>query len=278
MDYITSFILSLLSYFIISNFIYRLSNRKNWSYIFLGVIFISSFSDLIPLISLGAEFKILLLVFMSRILPVILAFLLFTKFTGGFRTKKIKRKKQKFKDTNEDIFLTGYLKKIIMIMFVMSLAVSLLSYFFIDGVLSWILIIMSMFVIGFGIVKLYQLKDFKEDKLIIIIGRQKEAAYQTVLNKKSTKLNIKDVYHNEDYIIDRFATVHIYENKKLIEKHYLYWIATSQVFEISNPNFKKISLGYQSHIDNLMKYHDAIIKLNKHRLSYEVIKETKFRK
>ncbi len=278
MEYITSFILSLLSYFIIAHFIYRLSNRKNWSYIFLSIMLISSLFEFIPLLSENVESKILLLIFMSRVLPVIFAFVLFLRFTGGIQFKKINIKRKKFKNPDEDIFTTSYLKKIIYIMFIMSLAIAALAYFFIDGYLLYILAAIALFVIIYGIVKLYQLRAFKCDKVMIIIGREKELVFETTLDQKLSKLHIKDIYHNEDYLIDRFATIHIYENKALIEKHYLYWIATTIPFEIENKEFKNINLDYKEHIQSLMKYHDAIIKLERVRTKYHVIKETKFRK
>lgn len=278
MDYIISFLLSFFSFFIISHFIYRITGRKNWSYLFLGVIFLSSFYDFLQYVFAQVETNILLLVFMSKVLPVIFAFVLFAKFTGGIHVKKIKIKKTKYKDPNEDIFTTKYLKKIIYIMFVLSLFIGGISYLYIEDFLKYVLLIISGFVILFGIYKLMQLRGFKNDKIILIIGRQKELTYEMTIDQSQSRLTIKDVYQNENYIIDKFATIHIYENQKLIEKHYLYWIATSQVFEIDHAGFYKVKLPYKEHIQDLMKYHDAIIKLEKTKKGYHLIKEKKYRK
>jgi hypothetical protein len=278
MDFVIQFFLSFFSFFIISHFIYRITGKKNWSYIFLGVIFVSSFYDFLQYVFSSYETSILILVFMSRVLPVIFAFSLFTKFTGGIPMRKIRVKKPKYKDPNEDIFTTSYLKKIIYIMFVLSVFIGILSYFFIDDVLKYVLLMISGFVVVFGIYKLIQLRSFKYDKIILIIGRQKELIYETTLDQKLNKLNIKDVYDNENYIIDKFATIHIYEKQTLIEKHYLYWIATSSVFEVEDKKFRKLQLPYMEHISSLMKYHDAIIKLDKSKKGYHLLKEKKYRK
>ncbi len=278
MDYIISFFLSFFSFFIISHFIYRIFSRKQWSYIFLGVVLLSSFFDFIQYVTQGYETTILVYVFMSRVLPIIFAAILFTKMTGGFQLKKIRVKKTKYKDPNEDIFTTSYLKKVIYFVSLISIAIGFLSYFFIDDILQYILMGVSLLVILFGIYKLYTLRYFKQDKIILIVGKQKEYIYEMTINQTSSKLQIEDVYVNENYLIDKFATVHIYEQHNIIEKHYLFWIATQQVFEIDDPKFKKIELEYKDHIANLMKYHDAIIKLEKHKRSYTLMKEKKYKK
>ncbi|MFA5471318.1 MAG: hypothetical protein WC219_04665 [Acholeplasmataceae bacterium] len=278
MDYIISFFLSFFSFFIISHFIYRLFGKKQWSLIFLGVIFISSFFDFFNFVQAGYENIILVYVFMSRVLPVIFAAILFIKISGGIRVKKIKVSRPKLKDPNEDIFTTTYLRKIIYLMSLLSIVIALLSYFFIDDILKYVLIAISSIVIIFGLYKLYELRYFKEDKVLLIIGKQKEVTYEMTLDKTYHKTHIKDLYKNEDYLIDKFATIHIYEDKKLTEKHYLYWIATSQVFEVTDKKFHKVNLLYKNHIMELMKYHDAIIKLEKSKSGYQVMKEKKYRK
>lgn len=275
---ITSFLLSLASFFIIAHFIYRLSGRKDWAFFFLGVIFISSLFDFLPVAFGNYTFEVILLVFVSRVLPVIFAAALFTRFTGGFAKKRLPIKKTRFKEPNEDIFTTSYIIKIIYIMFIIAIAISLLSYFFIDGVLQYVLFAISLFVIIYGIFKLFQLRHFDYDKVIIIIGKEKENIYMKKIDPKLTKLTIKDIYQNDNYLIDKFATVQLYEENHFKEKHYLYWIATSKPFEIEDPSFVKIKLGYEKHIMDLMKYHDAIIKLNLVKNRYEVLKSVKFKK
>ncbi len=278
MDYIISFFLSFFSFFIISHFIYRIFGKKQWSYIFLGIIFLSSFFDFMQYVQAGFEATILLYVFMSRVLPVIFAATLFIKMTGGMHIKKIRVNRPKFKDPNEDIFTTIYLRKIIYIMSLFSIIIGLLSYFFIDDILKYILLIISGLVVLFGIIKLYELRYFKSDKIILIVGKQKENIYEMTLDKSYNRVHIKDVYKNDDYLIDKFATVHIYQDKKLLEKHYLYWIATSVAFEVTDKKFNSINLQYKQHIENLMKYHDAIIKLDKQKSGYKIMKEKKYRK
>lgn len=275
---ITSFILSLASYFIISHFIYRLSGRKDWAFFFLGIIFLSSLFDFLPYAFGNFAFPIVLVVFVSRILPVMFAAVLFTRFTGGLSKKKIRIKRSHFKEPNEDIYTTSYIIKIIYIMFIIAVLISILSYFFMDGVLQYVLYAVSLFVVIYGFIKLYQLRFFKTDKVVIIIGKEKENVYMKTIDPKLTKITIKDMYQNDNYLIDKFATIQLYEDNHFKEKHYLYWIATSKPFEIEDPTFVKTILGYEKHIMNLMKYHDAIIKLNHVKNRYEVIKSVKFKK
>jgi hypothetical protein len=275
---ITSFILSLASYFIISHFIYRLSGRKDWAFFFLGIIFLSSLFDFLPYVFGNYAFPIILLVFVSRVLPVMLAASLFTRFTGGLSKKKIRMKRSHFKEPNEDIYTTSYIIKIVYMMFVIAILISALSYFFIDGVLQYVLFAISLFVVIYGIVKLYQLRFFKNDKVVIIIGKEKENIYIRTIDPKLTKITIKDIYQNENYLIDKFATIQLYEENHFLEKHYLYWIATTKPFEIEDPSFVKTTLGYEQHIMSLMKYHDAVIKLNLVKNRYEVLKSIKYKK
>jgi hypothetical protein len=275
---ITSFILSLASYFIISHFIYRLSGRKDWAFFFLGIIFLSSLFDFLPYAFGNYSFPIILLVFVSRVLPVMLAASLFTRFTGGLSKKKIRMKRSHFKEPNEDIYTTSYIIKIVYMMFVIAILISALSYFFIDGVLQYVLFAISLFVVIYGIVKLYQLRFFKNDKVVIIIGKEKENIYIRTIDPKLTKITIKDIYQNENYLIDKFATIQLYEENHFLEKHYLYWIATTKPFEIEDPSFVKTTLGYEQHIMSLMKYHDAVIKLNLVKNRYEVLKSIKYKK
>lgn len=275
---ITSFVLSLASYFIISHFIYRLSGRKDWAFFFLGIIFLSSLYDFLPYAFGNYAFAIILLVFVSRVLPVMLAASLFTRFTGGISKKKIHIKRSHFKEPNEDIYTTLYIIKIIYIMFVIAIFISVLSYFFMDGALQYVLYAVSLFVVAYGVFKLYQLRFFKNDKVVIIIGKEKENIYMKTIDPKLTKITIKDIYQNENYLIDKFATIQLYEENHFLEKHYLYWIATSKPFEIEDPTFVKTTLGYEQHIMGLMKYHDAVIKLNLVKNRYEVLKSIKYKK
>ncbi|MCD4827196.1 MAG: hypothetical protein K8Q99_05390 [Acholeplasmataceae bacterium] len=275
---ITNFILSLASFFIISHFIYRISGRKDLSFLFLSIVFLSSLFSFLPVAFGNNSGKIILLVFVSNVLPIILAAVLFIRFTGGISRKRLKIKRTKFKVPNEDIFAMSYIKKAIYAMFLFSVIISALGYFLIDDFLEYVLYAISLFVIIYGIVKLYQLRYFKSDKVIIIIGKEKEFAYTRTLDPHMAKVTIKDLYVNENYIIDKFATIQLYEDHHYIEKHYLYWIATSQPFKIEDPNFIKINLDYEEHIMHLEKYHDAIIKLNLSKNRYEVLKSVKFKK
>jgi hypothetical protein len=275
---VTSFILSLASFFIISHFIYRLSGRKDWAFFFLGVIFLSSLFEFIPVAFGNYTFEVKLLVFVSRVLPVMLAAALFTRFTGGFSRKKIRYKRSKFKEPNEYIFTTSYIITIIYEMFVIAVVISTLSYFFVDGILQFVLFAISLFIISYGGFKLYQLRFFKNDKIVVIIGKEKENIFIKTIDPKMKKLTIKDVYQNENYLIDKFATIQLYEDNHFKEKHYLYWIATTNPFEIEDSSFIKSKLGYEEHIMHLMKYHDAIIKLNLSKNRYEVLKSVKFKK
>jgi hypothetical protein len=277
MDF-TGFLLSLASFFIISHFIYRLSGRKDWAFFFLGIIFLSSLFEFLPVAFGNYTFEVKLLVFVSRVLPVMLAAALFTRFTGGFSRKKVHIKRSKFKEPNEDIFTTSYIIIIIYEMFVIAVIISILSYFFVDGILQFVLFGISIFIIAYGAFKLYQLRFFKNDKIVLIIGKEKENIYMKTIDPKMRKLTIKDVYENENYLIDKFATIQLYEENHFKEKHYLYWIATTNAFEIEDPSFIKTKLGYEEHIMNLMKYHDAIIKLNLVKNRYEVLKSVKFKK
>ncbi len=275
---VTSFILSLASFFIISHFMYRLSGRKDWAFFFLGVIFLSSLFEFIPVAFGNYTFEVKLLVFVSRVLPVMLAAALFTRFTGGFSRKKIRYKRSKFKEPNEYIFTTSYIITIIYEMFVIAVVISTLSYFFVDGILQFVLFAISLFIISYGGFKLYQLRFFKNDKIVVIIGKEKENIFIKTIDPKMKKLTIKDVYQNENYLIDKFATIQLYEDNHFKEKHYLYWIATTNPFEIEDSSFIKSKLGYEEHIMHLMKYHDAIIKLNLSKNRYEVLKSVKFKK
>jgi hypothetical protein len=58
------------------------------------------------------------------------------------------------------------------------------------------------------------------------------------------------------YIVDAIGEATLYLEDKKYEKHYLYWIATSEKIDMKNEVVEEMrALSYKEHLDHFEKYH-----------------------
>jgi hypothetical protein len=251
-----NFVMSLASYFILSYFIYSILRRnRKIPMIMLGIFFVSSFVDWLSIYRAGYESAIVVLYFMSRVLPVIFAFILFMMFTGGFSIGKLKFRK-KLKNFSSDIQTKRLNDLMSYGLLLGSVFIGIGSYFLMEDSIQYVLMAFSGIAFVLGIVILIENVKIKNEYVILFIGRNKELTYTYQIPKDKIQLKIKDFYQNDAYIVDPIGeVVLIYSNKK-IEKHYLYWIATGDQVNMENELLTKTqSVSYEKYLDTLEKYH-----------------------
>jgi hypothetical protein len=251
-----NFVMSLASYFILSYFIYSILRRnRKIPIIMLGVFFVSSFVDWLNVLRAGYESTIVMLYFMSRVLPVIFAFVLFMMFTGGFKFGKLKFRK-KLKNFSSDIQTKRLNDLMSYGILIGSVLIGIGSYYFMQDSIQYVLMAVSGVAFILGIVILIENKKIKNEYVILFIGRRKELTYEYHIPKDKIRLEIKDFFQNDIYIVDPIGEVVLIHNNKKIEKHYLYWIATGDQVNMENERLTKINpVSYAKYLDSLEKYH-----------------------
>jgi len=256
MDFFINFIMRTASYLIISYFIYNISGRKRTiSQILLGILFLSETVSMLNYLSVGADQTVLFLFFMLRMLPIIIAFLLFMRLTGGFQKIRLFRPR-KLKSLSTDIQTKHTTTLIGFTVLVGSLIVFGISYFYVEGITMYVMMISALLSFVFGIVMLIQNRKIILEKVVLIVGRDQKLFYSYDIPKHKTKITIPDFYKNEAYIVDAIGEVTLIEDTQLIEKHYLYWIATNDKVNMQDEILEHMrGLPYQNALDRFEKYH-----------------------
>lgn len=265
-----SIILSFFSYTIFAYVGFSIfGRRKIVAYIILSVLFAQGLYNFLPYIIYQASLQLILIVFAFELLPVIAAFITFKYLTRTPGVKKYKRPKgEKQSKLNPTIYPTQYIKLISKILLIVSSVIGLS--FIVLYVLNVIdislinTIIISVVVIMTWLYSLYTIffqLSLKKEKILIYVGKQKEKCFSYDLSQNKKPIGIKDIYHNDAYIIDQIGDLSIYQGHKLIEKYYIYWIATSTLFDIEEKGFYPANHRYQSYLEDVNKYQVLHLKL-----------------
>ncbi len=257
MTYIIPFISSFASYLIISYFIYSILGRKRTvSIIILSIILMSQVIDFIGYLGSGYEDKVILLVFMVKVLPVLFAYYGFLALTGGVSFLKFQVRRKPLKSISNDI-QTKHLSTIISYISVVgSLVFGVLVYFSIDGYMKYIIISVLFLVLIFGIYMLTANSKITSEQVILIIGKNRDKIYQYDIPKGTNRVTISDFFDNPNYIVDPIGIANLRLDDKKMEKHYLYWIATGDRVDMSSSNLKELStLSYRDYLNLYEKYH-----------------------
>jgi hypothetical protein len=256
MDLIMNFISSLISAFFIAYIIYIVFNRRTKPPLyFLG--FMSLMTALDWFINFrGAPTSLIIIAFLLRVAPYIFAFVIFMFITGLLpRTQKV-RKQRPLKSISENIN-TVYIDRLIVFAASFGALISILfAYFFMDEGLTKYLV-MTIGVVGLIMSILFYLKvsKVKKEYVVLLVGKNKEKKYIYEIPEKTTKLIFKSLYNNPMYLVDPIGVAIVYDETKRFEKHYLYWIATSDQIDMSSSNFKPARyLDYDHFLDDYPKY------------------------
>lgn len=265
-----SIILSFFSYTIFAYVGFSIFGRKKIvAYIILGVLFAQGFYTFIPYVLYQSSVTVMVYVFAFELLPVIGAFLTFKYLTRTPGVKKYRRPKgEKQSKLSPMIYPTNYIKVMtyallgtslsigiaLVIVYVLKLFDISLLYFIIFLVMIVIALMYSLYMIVFQL-------SLKEEKVMIYVGKEKEKCFIFNLDKQQKPFGIKDIYHNESYIIDQIGDLSVYQGLKLKEKYYIYWIATSTVFDIREKGFYPSKSRYHTYLENVSKYQVLHMKL-----------------
>jgi len=275
MDYIINFVMSLAGYFILSVFIYNIAGRKRKiSLIILLVFTLIETYRVIEVALMGALPSIIVLLFVARVLPLLLAFFFFMSFTGGLPLLNIRFRK-KLKNFNTDIQTKKKTFFVGLSMMIGSLVLILLSYYFIEDLLMFVVMGFAFTSFGFGIYFMIRTQKILEEKVILLIGREKETIYGFDIPKDKLSITVTDFFKNDRYIVDAIGEIEIMQENKLIIKHYLFWIATGDKVDMSGEDLLRISrLSYQDYLSHFEKYHFKKVWFLESKMGHvELIKE-----
>ena len=275
MDYIINFVMSLAGYFILSVFIYNIAGRKRKiSLIILLVFTLIETYRVIEVALMGALPSIIVLLFVARVLPLLLAFFFFMSFTGGLPLLNIRFRK-KLKNFNTDIQTKKKTFFVGLSMMIGSLVLILLAYYFIEDLLMFVVMGFAFISFGFGIYFMIRTQKILEEKVILLIGREKETIYGFDIPKDKLSITVTDFFKNDRYIVDAIGEIEIMQENKLIIKHYLFWIATGDKVDMSGEDLLRISrLSYQDYLSHFEKYHFKKVWFLESKMGHvELIKE-----
>jgi len=257
MNYIVDFIINSASYFIMAYFVYSILGRnRKISIIGLSILLAVELFNFIGGILLNVDIKIMILYFVATVLPVLVALYGFLRITGGLPSLRVKFKGKKLKGISSDI-QPKYLSLIFSYVSVVgSLTFGILAYFYIEDYMKYVIIGVLTLSFIFGIYMVFTNAKIESEKVILIIGRNKEKIYSYDIPKNKHKIVITDFFNNPNYIVDPIGVASLRQEDKKIEKHYLYWIATGDQIDVKGTDLKEITLlSYKDDLDHFEKYH-----------------------
>lgn len=273
MDLFLDFVLQAVGYFITSYFLFSIfGHRKKVGYGLLAVLFLS---NLLPVIQAAQylETSALVLLFVYNVGPVFFAGLIFASITGGIPIIKINRRR-KIKSLPTFIQTKQMNKRTSIIVILASLIAGGSAAFIFEAVTLYLIIGFAIIGLVFGLLLLVQNRKVKKERVILLVGRNKEKMYQYQIPNEAYKVEILDFFNDDRYIIDRIGEVSITTIDQKIEKDYLYWLATGDKVTIQNPLEELSQLSYQDELDAFEKYHIKHVWFNELRSGkLEKIKE-----
>jgi hypothetical protein len=271
--------LSAVSYFLTSYFLYRiLGGRKLIPLLFYSVILMSGLLSLIGAIQSQLGFSIILMVFMTQLLPVFVAFFFFYSVTGVKPMIRIRFRKR-FKELPMDIQTKRQSIYVIFALIGVALVIGVIGLIFSEGITQILSYVITSSLIILSIVLFFQIKNIQSESVILLVGKDKEFVYEYTIEPEKTKVLVSDFYKNPMFIVDKIGEVDIKNESKKVTKHHLYWIATSSKVDMSKENVKKLNdVPYRDYLDRFEKYHFKRVQLSINpRGDIHFIKETTIR-
>ena len=262
MDLFIQAFLSFGSYILLTYFIYSILNRNRTIPLFIfGMLLISQIVELIRWIQLGAGANLILFGVMVYLLPVILAFIVFMRVTGGFGKLRITRRKP-IKGIKLDVQTVFQTEVVSLILSVIGILFGILGYFFISGWMKWMILACGMFVLVAGLLLYLKMRKVMSEKVLLIIGKQQKVYYDYDIPKHRWKIQVNEFFKNENYIVDPIGIINFTDQMNRVSIYYLYWIATQDIIDMkSESNLTKTRLFFEEHIEHFEKYHYRILHL-----------------
>ncbi len=245
-----------------------LGNRRKIGIYLLSGYFIFQLTNTIYGLYINGDIVLFLMLLFTSVLPILIGLYAFIKLTGGFTRFSKKQKTLKLKKVHSVLYPKSYIKRItaitlsISILVLIILIVDILLQLELMNLISQIIFgTISGLIIIFVIYQTYTNMNIEYDRILLYVGKNKEKCYMLDLNDYIRPISITDVYHNEDYIIDEMGKITVNQGMKVIEKNYIYWIATSANIEIHEEGFDQITKPFGDFIDDVSKYQKINLKL-----------------
>jgi len=277
-DFLGAF-LSAVSYFLTSYFLYRiLGGRKLIPLLFYAVFLMSGLLSLIGAIQNQLGFSIILMVFMTQLLPVFVAFFFFYSVTGVKPMIRIRFRKR-LKELPMDIQTKRQSIYVIFALIGVALVIGVIGLIFSEGITQILSYVITFSLIILSIILFFQVKNIQSESVILLVGKDKEFVYEYTIEPEKTKVLVSDFYKNPMFIVDKIGEVDMKNESKKVTKHHLYWIATSSKVDMSKENVKKLNdVPYRDDLDRFEKYHFKRVQLSINpRGDIHFIKETTIR-
>lgn len=267
--------LSAVSYFLTSYFLYRiLGGRKLIPLLFFGVLTLNGLLSVFSAFQNGLGFSIILLVFMTQLLPVFVALFFFYSVTGVKPFIRIRFRK-KLKELPMDIQTKRQTLYVIVALMGVAILIGVLGLIFSSGITQIISYIIAFSLVILSCVMFFQVNHIQKESVILLVGKDKELIYEYPILPEKTKVLVSDFYQNPMFIVDKIGEIEIKHENRRTDKHHLYWIATSSPVDMSKEKVKKLDdVPYRDHLDRFEKYHFKRIELKISRYGkIEFIKE-----
>lgn len=254
MDFVIDFAMRTFGYFILSYFVFQITGRRH-KYINIMFLVFLTIEAIEVFQVLFQDLNIALLLFTLRLLPLLLSWYLFLRFTNGFHVS-LRLKRHKLKGIKHEIVTSKRAKIGSIYMMVGVVPLFLVGYFFMEGIMTFVIYAFSFISLLGGLYIFILQKKIKSEEVIVFIGRDKEFKYQYDIPKDCYKVLPQDFFKNEDFIIDPIGQVELINEDKRIEVHYLYWVATSAKVDLKDSPLNPVkTVPYQDDIFDFEKYH-----------------------
>ncbi len=275
------FMLHFLSYTMLAYFVFQIfGRRRNISIIVLAVLLGMSLLRVINFLASGEQILSVILLFITDTLPIVLGLLLFLYLTRAYASKIRFRKERslKLKKLYTTVLPSKYIKQLSIsgnivsaIVLLLAISVRIFDFTVITDFLFVITIVISSLSLVYTAYQIYMSRFVEKESFLIYVGKQKENCYSYDMKQIFRPITIEDIYKNSDFIIDEIGFIRVYEQHRLIEKYYLYWIATSQDVQIKEEHIDKVNVLFKDYVDDISKYQKVNIRLKLERGQYELI-------
>jgi hypothetical protein len=276
MDLFIQAFISFGSYLMLTYFIYSILNRnKTIPMVIFVFLLISETVQLIRWINLGANFTIILFGIMRYLLPVLLAFLIFIRLTGGLNLPR-RHAHQKLKGINSDVQTSYQTTLLATFLGAFGIFFGFLSYFLVEDWSKYLIMGISGIIIIIGIYFFIKQSFIQTEQVIMIIGRDDKKYYTYDVPKKRFSIKVGEFFKNEHYIVDPIGKIISSDDNKKTHIYYVYWVATNDKIDMSDEKeLRETHIPFKDVFDTFEKYHYRVITIHEDSKGHIDIKSNK---
>ncbi|TNF08719.1 MAG: hypothetical protein EP317_02540 [Bacillota bacterium] len=262
MDLFIQAFISFGSYLMLTYFIYSILNRnKTIPMVIFVFLLISETVQLIRWINLGANITIIIFGIMRYLLPVVLAFVIFIRLTGGLNVPKLQTTK-KLKGIQTDVQTSYQTTLLSTLLGVFGIVFGFLGYLFVEDWSKYLIMGFSVIILIVGIYFFMKQSLIQTEQVILIIGRDDKRYYTYDVPKKKLSVKINDFFKNDQYIVDPIGKIISFDDNKKTHIYYVYWVATNDKIDmLKEKELRESHLSFTQIFDSFEKYHYRIITI-----------------